>query len=423
MTQPNELSRGPASTRLRKGTSPLVLSRSTEFIQRARRVTPGFTDSSLHQPAQCPGAFPAYVARAEGAEIVDVDGNRYVDFICGLGANALGNRDPDMERALLRTLADGVLHSLPSAFEVEITEALVNVIPGAQMARFFRTGSDATSTAVQLAQAITGREPILTAGYHNPGRAPCAFDQSSVLEPLSRLTHELPLLYDADEPTVLAAIEGCSAACIVLSVPHNRVLSSGFVWRVRNACTRSGTMMILDEAVTGFRLGLGGAQEFFGVEADLVCLSKALAAGLPLAAIVGPRHYLTELSGLHSSDASSAELLSLAACGAALAVYRRRGYFKYIEELGSRLREGINAAAEAERAPLRVTGYDAMPFFAFHSAPEQHLLLMQRFQSLMATRGVLLRCGLNFICHAHTRNQIEQTVEAARECLNVMNRD
>lgn len=395
------------------------LERSNQLLAEAKRLVPGLTQSMMKRPEHfAPGAFPVFVVRGQGALVEDADGQEYIDFISGLGANMLGHQHPAVVESIRAHLDEGVLHSLPTPVEVTAVQALIDVIPGAEMARFFKTGADATSAAVRLARHLTGKERIITVGY-NGWHDHFMFDTPGVPAAFAQHTMRMPLFTVPDEAALLTAIEqnAQQLALVLLSVPYNRILSREFMQQLRATCTAHGVLLVLDEVVTGFRLGLGGAQEFFGVQADFVCLSKALAAGMPLSAIAGPAKHLSRLGELQVSTTFGGEMLSLAVCQAVITEYRQSDYIPRIAALGARLRQGINEQAERLGSPLRVRGYDPIPFFNFSKDPAEHARLMQPFQAGMARRGVLLRRDVNFICAAHTQEQIDHTIEMAGEVL------
>ncbi len=398
------------------------LERSNQLLAEASRLVPGVTQSMMKRPEQfAPGSFPVFLAKGQGALVDDVDGQQYIDFITGLGANMLGHKHAAVQEPIRQHLEEGVLHSLPTPVEVSAAQALVDIIPGAELVRFFKTGADATSAAVRLARHVTGRELIITVGY-NGWHDHFMFDTPGVPAALARNTLRMPLFTPPDEAALLDSIEknAQQLAVVLLSVPYNRCLSREFVQKLRAVCTAHGVLLALDEVVTGFRLALGGAQEFFDVKADLVCLSKALAAGMPLSAIAGPAKYLSKLGELQVSTTFGGELLSLRVCEAVLTEYRTSGYIQHIAALGRRLRDGVNAHAEKAGSTLRVGGYDPIPFFNFSKNPVEHAKLMQPFQAGMARRGVLLRRDVNFICAAHTPEQIEHTIDMAGEVLSTL---
>ncbi|WP_437291692.1 aspartate aminotransferase family protein [Sorangium sp. So ce406] len=403
----------------RRAAANLRLDRSNELLEEARRLIPGVTQSLMKRPEMfAPGSFPVYLEGGEGALVRDVDGNQYIDYICGLGANTLGHNHPAVVDAIRRRLDRGILHSLPTEVEISATRDLVALIPGAEMARFFKTGADATSAAVRLARHVTGKEKVVAIGY-NGWHDHFMFDTPGVPAALREYTLRMPLMAEADEQPLLDLIasRGNEIALVLLSLPYKRCVSAEFLRKVREACRASGVLFVLDEVVTGFRLARGGAQEYYRIEADFVCLSKGIAAGMPLSAIAGPRAVMSRLSELQVSTTFGGEMLSLEVCRAALREYRETDTIARLASLGRRLKAGINERAEEAGSPLRVVGYDAIPFFLFAEDLAVHTKRMEHFVGAMARRGVLLRRDVNFISGAHTEAQIDHTIDAARDAL------
>jgi aminotransferase MxcL len=400
----------------------LTLTKSFELAQRSKQLVAGFTQSMMKKPEQFAlGHFPVYIEHAEGALVTDIDGNQYIDFICGLGANTLGHNHPVVIKAITDNLHKGLIHSLPAPVEVRTAETLVNMIPGAEMVRFFKTGADANSAAVRLARYITGKEHIVTVGY-NGWHDHYMFDTPGVPETLKHLTHRMPLFTPADEQPLLDLInsQGSVLAAVLLSVPYNRTLTGEFLHKVRAACTANKVLLVMDEVVTGFRLAKGGAQEFFGVLADLVSLSKGIAAGMPLSAVAGPREHMSKMEALQVSTTFGGEMLSLEVCDATLKEYQHSNYIEHIATLGLRLKEGVNRVSQALDTPLRVVGYDAIPMFLFSKNPAEHAKIAEKFLAQMAKRGVILRRDVNFISAVHTEEQIDFTINAVEASLQAM---
>ncbi|MDI1428620.1 MULTISPECIES: aspartate aminotransferase family protein [Polyangium] len=400
----------------------LKLDRSNALLADARRLIPGVTQSLMKRPEMYAlGSFPVYLETGEGALVRDVDGNEYIDYICGLGANTLGHNHPAVVRAIREPLGNGVLHSLPTEIEVTATRALVDLIPGAEMARFFKTGADATSAAIRLARHVTGREKVVTIGY-NGWHDHFMFDTPGVPAVLRDYTYRMPLMAEAEEQPLLDLIaqKGSEIALVLLSLPYKRIVSAEFLRTLRETCHAHGVLFVLDEVVTGFRLALGGAQEYYGIAADFVCLSKGIAAGMPLSAIAGPREVMSRLAELQVSTTFGGEMLSLEVCKAVLGEYRDTDYIQRIASLGKRLREGINEKSKKIGTPLRVVGYDAIPFFLFADDLPTHTKFAAQFVGAMATRGVLLRRDVSFISGVHTQAQIDFTIDAAHDALTEM---
>ena len=400
----------------------LTLSASFEKEKQGRELIAGFTQSMMKKPEQFAlGHFPVYLEKGKGALVTDVDGNEYIDYICGLGANTLGHNHPAVNKAITDNLHKGLIHSLPGPIEIDTAQTLVDMIPEAQMVRFFKTGADANSAAVRLARYITGKERIITVGY-NGWHDQYQFDTPGVPDTIKELTQRMPLFTPADEQPILDTINNpeSNLAAVVLSVPYNRTLTGDFLSQVRTACTENNVLLVMDEVVTGFRLALGGAQEFFGIAADLVTLSKGIAAGMPLSAVTGPRKHMEKMEALQVSTTFGGEMLSLEVCNATLKEYQNTDYIEHIRSLGLRLKEGVNKISAALHTPLNVVGYDAIPMFLFDKNPMEHAKIAEKFVAEMAKRGIIMRRDVNFICAVHTTEQIDFTILAVESSLKSM---
>lgn len=396
---------------------PWPLTASEKLLERARARIPTGTLSMMKQPEHfCPGSFPIYLQDGHGALVRDVDDNEYIDFVCGLGASALGHRHPDLERAAMAALERGFIHSLPHPLEVEAAELLCDTV-GAEMVRFFKTGADATAAAIRLARAHTGRDRVFTVGY-NGWHDVFQYDTPGVPEPVAALSRRFPLFTPPDEPALLDAVaaEGGELAAVIVALPYNRRVDPAFLAELKVRCADRGALLIFDEIVTGFRLGIAGAQSMFGVTPDLSTYSKALAAGMPLSAVTGPERILKDMEKLQVSTTFGGELASLAVAIAALRIYRETDHIERCAALGRRMKAGLEAAAKDTETPLKVLGYDPLPLIAFAPMPA-HIPFGREFQGRMAERGVVLRRDLNFICGAHTEAQVDFMVAAAKECL------
>ena len=395
---------------------------SEQLKLKAQALIAGFTQSMMKKPEQfCEGRFPVYLNGGEGAEVIDVDEHRYIDYICGLGANMLGHNHPVIVEAIQSSLQRGIIHSLPAPVEIDVAEILCDMIPGAERVRFFKTGADANSAAVRLARHITGKQNIITIGY-NGWHDQYMFDTPGVPEVIAEYTQRMPLFRVEDEAPLLELIEqqGERLAAVLISLPYTRQVSGEFMRRLRDVCSAQHVLLIMDEVVTGFRLALGGAQEYYQVQADLVTLSKSLAGGMPLSAITGPAELMEPMAELQVSTTFGGEMLSLEVCKAVLLEYQRSGYIEHIHRLGAQLKQGINAAAEQLEVPLRVVGYDPVPMFMFDRDMAVHAGYAEIFLGEMAERGVLLRRDVNFICALHTQPQIAHTIDAASASLYAM---
>jgi len=400
----------------------IQLTHSFNLEKRARQTIAGLTQSMMKKPEQFSyGQFPIYLEQGHGALVKDVDEHVFIDYICGLGANALGHNHPAINTAIVDALASGVLHSLPTSIEIETTENLLSIVPNVNMARFFKTGADANSAAIRLARYITGKDKIFTVGY-NGWHDQYQYDTPGVPCALAEYTERLPLFSTQNETTVISKIrkQADSCAAILLSTPYNRQLSSEFIQELRHVCTQHKVLFIIDEVVTGFRLAKGGMQEYYQVKADMVTFSKSLAAGMPLSAIAGDKSLLSHIDKLQVSTTFGGERLSLAAANTALSLYRDSNIIEEISRLGRQFKLSVNEISESLGSPLRILGYDAIPMLNFDPSPEAHISFAKPFIGEMAKRGVLLRRDVNFISAAHTEEHIEYTVEQVADSLRVM---
>jgi aminotransferase MxcL len=396
---------------------PLDLRRSAELRRRAQLVTPGLTHTYHKRPENfADGHYPVYLERGSGAVVRDVDGRRYLDFVSALGAATLGHNHPVVTNTVKEKAPRGLLLSLPTPAEVSAAELLVESVPGVEMVRFLKTGAEACAAAIRLARLQTGRDRVLLAGYHGwhdqlVGVSP------GVPDALTALAHRMELNSADDDERLLADLRrhGGRTACVLLSTPYHRTLTAEFLAAVRDSCDRAGALLVLDEVVTGFRLAAGGLGQHLGVAADLVCFSKGLAAGAPLAAVAGPRRTMQGFERLRVSSTFAGETVSLEVMKAVLRHYRGSDYYTRIARLGRDLREGLNrAAADAGIGPVAV-GYDPMPCLRFAEDPARHARTAEAFLAAMARRGVLLRRDVNFPTAVHREEHIAFALDAAAE--------
>lgn len=400
---------------------PLNLERSMSLQAKAQAQIGGLTQSLMKRPEQfCPGQCPVFLERGDGAVVWDVDGNRYVDYVSGLAATTLGHNHPAIVGAITQTLGkQGIIQSLPTALELDAADAVMSAIPNTQMVRFFKTGTDANTAALRIARHLTGRDAFISVGY-NGWHDQFMFDTPGIPTCLQEgMTHRVMLMPPGSEAELLETLEhkGEECAALLMSIPYNRPLSREFLAQIRELCTQKGVMWIVDEVVTGFRLALGGVQEYFDIQGDLITLSKGLAAGMPLSAVAGPREHMQCLDKLQVSTTFGGECLSLASCCAAIQEYKRGDYIQELWRKGKRLREGLTRAAQDNKARLKVLGYDPMPMLRFAPAMPDHVPIATKFVGAMAQRGVLMRRDVNFMCDAHNDDLIDETIAAAYEVL------
>jgi glutamate-1-semialdehyde aminotransferase len=392
--------------------------RSLAWWEEAERLIPGGSQTNSKRPQHYAfGRYPIFAERAAGCRIWDVDGNEYIDYVNGLGPITLGYAYPAVDEAVKGQLARGVVSGLLWPVEVEAARALAEVIPCAEMVRFFKGGGEATAAAARIARARTGRHVILNAGYRGWPDTWAAGRDPAVPPELARYT--LSFRHgDLAQLERLLAEHRNRVAAVFTDLPYDGSLGRDYLQGVRELAHAHGALFCLDEIVCGFRLAHGGMHEYYGVAPDLACFAKGMANGLPLAAVVGRREVMEVAGKALISLTYGGEALSLAACLATIGEYRRRDVIGHLWREGERLMAGLNAAAGSAGVPFRCLGYAPMSAMRFDLPAEQVGPAWELFLAECAAGGVLFRRGgLNMLTYSHTAADVERTIAVAAQAL------
>lgn len=389
---------------------------SGRLLERALAVIPLGSQTFSKSYRSFPrGAAPAFLVRGSGGRVWDVDGNEYVDLVCGLLPIVLGYDDPDVTAAVEDQLHRGITFSLATELEVELAEQLVELIPCAEMVRFGKNGSDATAGAIRLARAYTGRERVAVCGYHGwqdwyIGSTPM---HRGVPDPVRALTHTFAYNDLASLERILIAHRGEFAAVIMEPMTTTEPLP-GFLEGVRTLAHGHGALFVLDEIITGFRFHLGGAQTLFGVTPDLATFGKSMANGLPVAAVVGRREIMRHMEDVFFSFTFGGETLSLAGALATIRKMRKEPVIARLWERG----DGMAVAARQAIARhglgdvIRVVGKPCWSVLEFRdSAGVSQWDIKTLFLEEVLQRGVLT-AGSQNVCYAHTVADVAQVGSA-----------
>jgi glutamate-1-semialdehyde aminotransferase len=402
----------------------LPLAHTAALEARARKVIPCVTQTASKRPdAYAPGRFPTYIARGQGSHVWDVDGNEYIDCLMALGPVILGYCYPPVDRAIAEQLTRGIMFSRPTALEVEVAELLVEMVPCAEAVRFLKGGAEANSAALRMARAYTGREIVLTCGYRG------WHDQWAVLRNSPGIPRALSSLTDGFAFNDLASLERAleahpgQVAAVMIDPVARDAPEPGFLEGMLELAHGHGALLILDEIVTGFRLARGGAQEHYGVRPDMAVFAKAIANGMPLAAVTGPRDVVA--AGNAISLTYGDEALSLAAAKAALTVQLEQDVAGTIWRVGQALVKGLQAAIDATGAPFALGAVPPMPSFVdtgtFQGEPLTEADRRRAWVYLLAElarRGVISRRNTTLLpSYSHTDEDIAHVVEAFGEAL------
>src|SRR5262245_13105723 len=280
----HEASSMPEVARLER--SMPVIARSDEWYARATGLIPGYTQTLAKGPGQyVAGVAPKYLQRGKGSHVWDVDGNEFIDFSMAIGPLSLGYAYEAVDRAIRQQLEEGITFSMMHPLEVEVAELIRDIVPNAEMVRFSKTGAEVTSAAVRLARAFTRRSKVICCGYHGWHDWYVAVTGRSAGVP--KTVQNLTRTFDYNDMESVSEELDEDTACAILEPMIFEEPRDGFLHELKAACRRNGTLLVFDEMWTGFRFALGGAQEHFGVQADLMCYSKAIANGMPLAVLAG----------------------------------------------------------------------------------------------------------------------------------------
>jgi glutamate-1-semialdehyde 2,1-aminomutase len=386
---------------------------------RARQVVPGGMFGHM-RASGLPAGYPQFFERGEGCHLWDVDGRRYVDFMCSWGPIILGHKHPAVTEAVQRQMAAGDCLNGPTERMVELAERLVRLIPHADWALFSKNGTDATTTCVTVARAASGRRKILAArgAYH--GAVPWCTPHPLGVTAEDR-AHLIEYVYN-DVSSLEAAVDKAGddlAGVIVSAFRHDygfdqELPSAEFAKRARALCDDKGAALIVDDVRAGFRLTLRGSWDLLGVQPDLSAWSKAIANGYALSAVTGNDSMRDAASRLFVTGSFWCSAVSMAAAIATLDELERIDGPRVMRDLGQRFRDGIAKQAAEAGVGVRQSGPSQMPTILFENDPD--FAIGERFSAEALKRGVYLHPRHNmFLSSAHTVDDIDFALEVTSE--------
>jgi glutamate-1-semialdehyde 2,1-aminomutase/spore coat polysaccharide biosynthesis protein SpsF len=395
-----------------------------ELYRKAIEIIPSATQTFSKGAKQYPfGAAPVFLKSGKGSHVWDIDGNEYIDYPMALGAIILGHSYPAVNKAIMRQLEDGISYSLPHYLEVELSELLVNIIPCAEMVRFGKNGSDATAGAVRAARAYMGRDKIACCGYH--GWQDWYIGTTTRNAGVPGAVRGLTLTFNYNDLNSLEKVfdENQDQIAAVIMEPVGVVEPvDNFLQQVKDLAHKNGALLIFDEVVTGFRMSLGGGQQYFDVIPDLACIGKAMANGMPISCVVGKKEIMRIFDEVFFSFTFGGECLSLAAALATINIMVREDVLKKIWSNGRKLQEGYNNIAKK----LNLDGITQCVGLPPHTVITYSnlgaidpLLIRTLFQQEAIKRGILA-IGVHNICYSHSEEDIKKTLAAYDETLQVI---
>jgi glutamate-1-semialdehyde 2,1-aminomutase len=418
--------------------------KSLAAFETAKHLIPG----GVNSPARAfggVGGSPLFIDHAQGPWLHDIDGNRYLDYIGSWGPMILGHAHPEVIEAITRAAMRGTSYGAPTEAESELAQRIIDSVPSVERVRLVNSGTEATMSAIRVARGVTGRDKVIkfAGNYHghvdsllvsagssaatlgvpdSPGVTAGASGDTIVLE-----YNDLPALIAA-----FAQYPGKIAAVILEPVVGNMgcvIPSADFLRKLRELTTQDGAILIFDEVMTGFRLSMGGAQEWFGITPDMTTLGKIVGGGMPLGAYGGKeeimRHVLPA-GRIFQAGTLSGNPVAVAAGNATLRLLAEDPPYQYLEKAGKRLGEGLAQAAAEHGIPHQLQRVGSMMTLFFNDGPVSNWTDADRSDRVkfaryfwgMIQRGIYMPCSqfeALFFSRTHTLEHIEQTIDAARE--------
>jgi glutamate-1-semialdehyde 2,1-aminomutase len=425
---------------------------SDSLFEKAKTLIPGGVNSPV-RAYKSVGRNPLFITRAAGSKIWDVDGNSYIDYVGSWGPMILGHAHPRVIEAVQRAAADGTSFGAPTEIEIRVAELICKLIPSVQMIRMVNSGTEATMSAVRLARAFTGKEKIVKfeGCYHGHGDSFLIKAGSGALTlgvpdspgvPAGVAAGTLTATFNnlASVQSLLDEHRGSVAAIIVEPVVGNMGCippDSGFLQGLRSLCTKEQVLLIFDEVMTGFRVAPGGAQQLYGITPDLTTLGKIIGGGLPVGAYGGRKDIMEMVAPqgpMYQAGTLSGNPLAMAAGLETLSVIREDpDFYTRLEAKSARLAAGLKRVIDSLWLPLRQNRVGSMftLFFTkqvvkdYASAVSADREKFGVFFREMLSRGITLapsQFEAGFMSIAHSDEDIDRTVEAAREALKAVYR-
>ena len=406
--------------------------KNVEMFERATKVIPSGLYGHQGPAEGCyipTSAFPFFSQKAQGSYFWDLDGNKFIDYMCAYGPNVLGYNDPDVDAAAMAQAKIENCVTCPSTKIVEFAELLVDTVASADWAFMAKNGNDATSGAVLTARAATHRKKIIfVRGYYHGVSAWCQKIDYPGITP-EDVCNNLYVDWNDFEgfQKVVEENKGEIAAFIAMPYLHgnffdNILPAEGYWQKVRDLCTKEGIVLIIDDVRAGFRLDLAGSDHYYGFEADIICFCKALANGWNVSAFCGKDWLKDAASSLSYTGSYWMSAVPFAAGIACINKMKKLNTPKQFREQGIQLADGLKAAAANNGFHLTVSGEPALFYLMLHD--DDSLILHQEWIAECVKRGIFFTNHHNHFMNASlTDDDIKQTVDVAEEAFNVLRKN
>lgn len=397
---------------------------SEKFLKKVEKIIPlgsqTFSKSSKHFPK---GVSPLFLTHGKGSHVWDLDGNEYIDFSNALASITLGYQDPDVELAVREQLQNGVCFSLPHPLEMRLAEKIVEMVPCAEMVRFGKNGSDATSGAIRLARAYTKRDHVLVGGYHGwqDWYIGSTTRDLGVPDPVKALTHKFSY-NDIESVARWFKKYPDQIAAVILEPMSGGGPKDFFLQEIKELCEENNAILIFDEVVSGFRMSNGGAQEYFGVTPHLSALGKGMANGYPISAITGRADIMRLMEEIFFSFTFGGETLSLAASCATLEKLSKENVLEVLSSNGQQLISKVKKLISKNNLDdfIDIIGYPAQTVLVIRkTADYSEWQIKTLFLQECFSRGIL-SIGAHNLSYAHSNNDFEKLLDVYDEVFSIL---
>jgi len=393
--------------------------KSEQLLDRALKSIPLASQTFSKSLTQYPrGVSPFFIEKGKGVKVWDVDGNEYIDFVNSLLSVTLGYCDIDVDKAVQEQMRNGVIFSLPHKLEMKVAEKLIEVIPCAEKVRFGKNGTDATSAAIRVSRAYTGKERVAVCGYHGwqDWYIGSTTRDLGVPNCVKGLTHKFE--YNNIE-SLEEIFQEQELACVIMEPMNVEYPKDNFLEKVKELAHKNNALLIFDEMITGFRYSTGGAQELFGVTPDLATFGKGMANGYPLSVVVGSNEIMQKMEDIFFSGTFGGETLSLAAANSVIDKYKKHDITGHFKEIGGYLIKQLQKLIDSEGLSdiFSIAGHPSWNFLqikqqdSYTTFEIKTLFLQEVFK-----RGILT-LGSHNISFSHTKEDIDKLIAVYAEVL------
>ncbi|MCF8720521.1 glutamate-1-semialdehyde 2,1-aminomutase [Nitrospina gracilis] len=421
--------------------------KSESLFEAAQQVIPGGVNSPV-RAFKAVGGHPLFIEKAKGSRLWDVDGNEFIDYNASWGPLIFGHAHPRIVDAVKRAAENGTSFGAPTEIEIEMARKVIDCVPSIERVRMVSSGTEATMSAIRLARGYTKRDKIVKfeGNFHGHGDSLLVKSGSGlmslgipdcpgVIEDLAKNTLTLPY-NDSDAVRELFDKMGSEIACLIVEpIAGNMGVvppKEGFLQTLRDVTTKHGALLIFDEVISGFRVGLGGAQKLYGITPDLTTLGKIIGGGLPVGAYGGKKEFMDHIApvgSVYQAGTLSGNPLAMAAGLEMLNLLSGDGVYENLETKSQRLCDGFRKNAEEAGVPAFFTRVGSMfsMFFTnnevvdFETVSTCDLEFFKRYFNAMLEAGIYIACSqfeAGFMSAVHTQEEIDRTIEANRDALN-----